>query len=170
MKFLDIASADAVSGMGEGRCDSVLGMKMLVIGKDINIRKCGDKHADGNMRTVLIGSAKELSGMLSASLFGILISDNTIDKELIERANEKELTIFFNASALAGESQKERVRRAISMKRLLRYLMHKKSRIAIATFAKSKEDLLSSRQLIALSKFIGAPEETAKAMISYKIS
>ena len=169
MKFFDIASADAVARMGEGRCSSALGMTMLVIGKDVEVRKCNEKQSNDNGRTILIGSAKELGSNINAALFGIIISDNVVDKELIERVNEKEITVFFNAAALAGESQKERLRRAISMKRLLHYLIHKKGRIAIATFAESMEDLLSSHQLIALSRFIGADGETAKAMISYVI-
>ena len=167
MHYFDIV------GIDEREASPMLGLlgyrKFFYIGKDIFIGSA-DYANESRGKGVLVEISKgETGSFLRAiernNVLGALASER-ISKNALGIIAENKKLFAFNASELICVDQKTRLRNMRRYRRELELALHLKVQAAIATFAREKENLLSSAQIIEVAKFMGADQNIAKGMVS----
>ena len=165
MEFNDIvySSCDAGKDFAER-----LGFKrVLVLGKDIQVRDL-DKSKDTNATgLIVIGSNKQrLEGAVKSGALAIEITDYRIDRKLMQTMREREVKLLISFRALKKLEGNGRQRALYMMSKLLRTAVKMRIGVRFASMADAKAHMFSSMQLIELAKLIGADESAARAGIS----
>ena len=141
--------------------------KIFTLGKEVFILDCKDVNPS-DKKVIIRNNAN--TGMLVKCLrmqnvIGIL-TDSAPSGNVLESIKQNNKIIILNSSELTCVDKRQRISNLFRFKRIVSSGMHKKTEIAIATFANDKEQMLSSMQLVEIAKFIGADGDTARKMVS----
>ena len=141
--------------------------KLLVLGKDIQIRDL-DKSKDTNAAGLIVtGSNKQrLEGAVKSGALAVEVTDYRIERKLMQTMKDREVKLLISFGALKKLEGSGRQRALYLMSKLLRTAMKMGIEVRFASMAESKLHMFSSMQLIELARLIGADESAARAGIS----
>ncbi len=97
---------------------------------------------------------------------GIAITSNTLIKKTLEQVRLSEKLLFFIASEFTNADNASLLRNLSRARLLYKFVLKEHVQMAIVSMAADATGLLSSAQLVAVAKLIGADEVRAKAMAS----
>lgn len=163
MKYFDLVLMER---MDEGLAER-LGYGRIFIPSEIEVMySVSKKNGDGKY---IVRSQKE--GTLDRAIrdcnaLGIIIDDSLLVRHVIRDLKRNDKALFLVASELTRVEKSDMLRNIYRMRNLLSFAMHADVDIALITLAKGPEELLSSRQMLEIAKFLGADRERAKGMLA----
>ncbi|MGC8662535.1 MAG: hypothetical protein ACP5RT_01990 [Candidatus Micrarchaeia archaeon] len=135
-----------------GKLEALLGYrKIFTIGRDIYLNE--------NRERTMVSDSEWRTFPNKNNVIGVIV--NKVDKSLFQKIKEEEKILIIDVSSLNADFLKE----ARRLRGVMKNAIHFKLKIAIASFAKNEDYLLSKAQLIEIAKFLGAGEEQAKEML-----
>ncbi len=99
---------------------------------------------------------------------GIVFRDNLPVKRVLEKAAAEDKPVIIPISKLTCSTGPSFMKNTYGLKSIFASCVNVGVTVAAASLAANADSLLSSLQMLELSKFIGASEEQAKEMISHR--
>ncbi len=137
--------------------------KTLILGKDLFL---DNKNQEVKTLISMQNEKNQAKAIRQQNVIGIKFDGGKApDKKTLEQMAEMGKVLAINLSSLTNQAD---VSRAIgSTSNLVKKARHADVKIALASFAESKEDLLSTKQAISIGVLLGMPIEEAKNALSF---
>ncbi len=155
MQYFDISMLNA----NEEFAKSLGFKKIFKIGKEISIFPNGEKCI------AYISEKNFHKAVKSAEALGIVANAFPPQKKELEIIKEEEKVLIFPIGYILGMKGMELIRAIAQLKNAFRTAKQMHVKIAIATLSNSKEQFLSSMQLLEVASMISGSEEKAKEMV-----
>lgn len=140
---------------------------MLELGKDIDIVKNPSSVGDKRKAIVVVSSIGPVLKLVrSRSVAGFVFDDASLIRKAIEMIRENDKLVVIPVSSLLKDDPRSRVRSLNRARRLYKFAVKSRTPIAVVSLARDKDHLLSSMQLLEVSKTIGATGERAKEALT----
>jgi hypothetical protein len=140
--------------------------KVFIAGEDIdvldNLKFNGKRKAIVRSKNVgiLMRALKE-NGVI-----GVMVDDNLLIGKVIAAAKESDKPIVLSTEGLNSRNYPERLRAVYRLRKVYKILAKTKNDVILITLAADRQSLLSTSQMIEISKFIGADDAKSRRMIS----
>ncbi len=99
-------------------------------------------------------------------MLGFAFQDSNLVKKAVEMIKENDKLLLVPVSMLMNDDPRQRVRSLNRARRLVKFALKERVGIAVVSFAKDGDYLLSSMQMLEVAKKLGVGDEGAKAMLS----